>query len=236
MSSDNTSDRLSLLAACTADVRQWYLQNGLQLNPDKSEALVIGTANQPLTTNSAITSVCVADDELSVANEIKVLGVVLDRRLQAFDNHVLAVTLSCTSHLPYTAPIVNRSGTQTGLQSDPDETGQLQLGTLRRANQQHPEVAARIVLQATRLSHAKTLMRQLYWLPVQHRIDYKVSVLTYKTLNTSVLGYHSQRINRSVNARTLYAQRLRHCSSNHSLAPTSRNVLFDAPQNVFHKE
>jgi len=50
---------------------------------------------------------------------------------------------------------------------------------------------------------AKPLMCQLHWLPVQQRIDYKVSVLTYKTLNTSVPQYLSQRINRHVNARTL---------------------------------
>jgi len=37
---------LSVLAACTTDVKQWYLQNGLQLNPDKSEVLPMGTANQ----------------------------------------------------------------------------------------------------------------------------------------------------------------------------------------------
>jgi len=43
MQADNTSDGLSVLAACTTDVRQWYMQNGLQLNPDKSEALMIGT-------------------------------------------------------------------------------------------------------------------------------------------------------------------------------------------------
>jgi len=97
MSSDNTSDGLSVLTACTADVRQLYLQNGLQLNPDKSEALIIGTANQLRTVNSAITSVCVADVELPVANEIKELGVVLDRHL-AFDKHVLAVTQSCNFH------------------------------------------------------------------------------------------------------------------------------------------
>ena len=42
MSSDNTSD-------------------GMSVNPDKSEALVIGTANQLRTANSAITSVYVAD-------------------------------------------------------------------------------------------------------------------------------------------------------------------------------
>ena len=63
--------------------------------------------------------------------------------------------------------------------------------------------AARIVLQAPRRSHAKPLMRQLHWLPVQHRIDYQVSVLTYKTLNTSVPQYLSQHINRRVHARTL---------------------------------
>ena len=46
MSVDNTAAGLAVLTACTADVKQWYLQNGLQLNPDKSEALVVGTANQ----------------------------------------------------------------------------------------------------------------------------------------------------------------------------------------------
>jgi len=38
----NTVAELSVLTACTADVRQWYLQNGLQPNPDKSEVLTIG--------------------------------------------------------------------------------------------------------------------------------------------------------------------------------------------------
>ena len=33
---DNTASDLSILAACTTDVKQWYMQNGLQLNPDKS--------------------------------------------------------------------------------------------------------------------------------------------------------------------------------------------------------
>jgi len=63
MSSDNTTDGLpvGLLTACTADVRQWYLQNELQLNPDKSESLIIGTAKELHTANSDIASVCVAD-------------------------------------------------------------------------------------------------------------------------------------------------------------------------------
>ena len=65
--------------------------------------------------------------------------------------------------------------------------------------------AARIVLQAPTRSHAIPLMRQLHWLPVQHRIDCEVFVLTYKSLNTSVPRYLSQRVNRRVNARTLHS-------------------------------
>jgi len=41
---DNTAAGLSILAACTTDVKQWCMQNGIQLNPDKSEALFMGTA------------------------------------------------------------------------------------------------------------------------------------------------------------------------------------------------
>ena len=88
--------------------------------------------------------------------------------------------------------------------------------------------AARIVLQAPRRSHAKPLMRQLHWLPVQHRINYKVSVLTYKTLDTSVPQYLSQP-STAASTHGHYARRLRHRSSNRSLVPASRNVLFDPP-------
>ena len=46
--------------------------------------------------------------------------------------------------------------------------------------------------------------------------------------------YHSTSVNASTAASTQghYARRLRHCSSNRSLAPTLRNVLFDAPHRL----
>jgi len=36
---DNAAAGLSILVACTTDIKQWYMKNGLQRNPDKSEAL-----------------------------------------------------------------------------------------------------------------------------------------------------------------------------------------------------
>jgi len=94
MRADNTPARLSVLAECTTDVRQWYLQNGLQLNPDKSEALIVGTTNQLRAVTSSVSSVSVAGVDLPVADDIRVLGVVLDRRL-TFHKHVSAVARLC---------------------------------------------------------------------------------------------------------------------------------------------
>jgi len=39
MRADNTSAGLSALASCTSNIRLWYMQNGLQLNP-------VGTSSQ----------------------------------------------------------------------------------------------------------------------------------------------------------------------------------------------
>ena len=49
--------------------------------------------------------------------------------------------------------------------------------------------AARIVLEASRRSHARPLLGTLHWLPGQHRIEYKVALLTFKVRSTSTPSY-----------------------------------------------
>jgi len=94
---NNTPARLSVLAECTTNVRQWYLQKGLQLNPDKSKALIVRTTNQLCALTSSVSSVSVAGVDLPVDDDIKVLGVVLDQRL-SFHKHVSVVAQSCNYH------------------------------------------------------------------------------------------------------------------------------------------
>ena len=89
---DNTSDGLSVLTACTADVKQWYMHNGLQPNSDKSEALIIGIGNQLHAVTSAVTSVSLANVDLLMA-----LSVVLDRCL-TFRKHAMVVARSYNYH------------------------------------------------------------------------------------------------------------------------------------------
>jgi len=81
MHADSSPAGLSVLAECTTDVRQ----NGLQLNTDKSEALIVGTTNQLCAMMSSMSSVSVARVDLPIAEVIKVLGVVLDRCLTCYN-------------------------------------------------------------------------------------------------------------------------------------------------------
>ena len=64
--------------------------------------------------------------------------------------------------------------------------------------------AARIVLQAARRCHAQPLLRELHWLPIQHRIKCKVVVLTFKSRsNTTAPTYLSRHIKARISERTL---------------------------------
>jgi len=115
MRADNTPARLSVLAECTTDVRRWYLQNGLQLNPDKSEALIVGTTNQLHVVTS---SVSVAAVDLPVADDIRVLG---GRARSASDipqtrvGGSAIVQLPCTGHPTHSTAADYRTGIDTGL-------------------------------------------------------------------------------------------------------------------------
>lgn len=211
MRANDTADGQSVLAACTTDVKQWYMQNGLQLNPDKSEVLLTGTATQ-LRAVSSLTSVSVAGVDLPVADSMRVLGVTLDRRL-TFDNHVSAVARSCNYHVHAIRHIRHL------LTLDLAQTLACSLilsridycnavlhgcpsGTIHKL-QRVQNNAARAVLQAPRRSHVGSLLQELHWLPVEQRITYKLAVLTYKTRQTSVPRYLSQHVTACSSTRSL---------------------------------
>jgi len=46
LNANDAMPALHRVAACSSAVRQWFLQNGLQLNADKSEVVILGTAQQ----------------------------------------------------------------------------------------------------------------------------------------------------------------------------------------------
>jgi len=139
-----------------------------------------------------------------------VLGVVLDRRL-TFHKHVSIVAQSCNYHaqaIRHIRHLLTMELAQTLacslILSRIDYCNSVihgaQTGTIQKL-QRVQNNAARIVLQASRRSHAKPLLHQLHWLPVHQRITYKLVVLTYKVRSTSTLVYLQVRITERVCSR-----------------------------------
>ena len=75
MTANESARSLCTLQSCSAVFRDWYLMNHLLLNADKSEAIILGTANQ-LRLASTINSVDVAGATLPNSSTLKSLGVI----------------------------------------------------------------------------------------------------------------------------------------------------------------
>jgi len=55
--------------------------------------------------------------------------------------------------------------------------------------QQVQNSAARIVTGSRRFEHALSLLAELHWLPIKHRIQYKIAVIAFKVLTTQQPSY-----------------------------------------------
>ena len=194
---ENTATKLRQLSDCTDAVKTWYLKNGLMLNPDKSEVMLMGTGKQ-LHAADNLSRVTVAGVELDVKDEIKTLGVVLDNGL-TFSKHANAVARSCQYHIQAIRHIRHLLTRDLALTlacsmvlSRLDYCNSLLYGapiTVLNKLQRIQNNTARVVLQVPRITSSKPLLKELHWLPVQSRIRYKLATIVFQTRTTSTPPY-----------------------------------------------
>ena len=73
MKPSTVSQQLDVICTTTECLRQWFLTNGLMLNPDNSEALLVGT-HQQRSVVATIKSVPVAGVDLPISSELSRLA------------------------------------------------------------------------------------------------------------------------------------------------------------------
>jgi len=178
------------------------MQNGLQLNPNKSKALIVGTSSQLNQVLPAVPSVTVAGVNLPVSEQMKVLRVILDRR-QTFEKHASAVAKLCNYHaqaIRHIRHLLMPELAQTKcsfILCRIDYCNALLYGAPTGTIQKLQRVqnnAARIVLQMPRRSHTKPMLHSLHWLPVDQRIIYKMAMITIKVQRTATSAYLSRHL------------------------------------------
>ena len=93
ISTANFSEEAAIIERCSEAVERWFLRNGMLLNGNKSDALVLSTRQQSykLPKDPVIR---IAGCDIKVSNSVRSLGVVLDDKL-TFDKHVAEICRNC---------------------------------------------------------------------------------------------------------------------------------------------
>ena len=210
-SPENIQAILSRTSDCYSDVKNWMTNNKLQLNDDKTEAVLIST-RQKLSQLPPSLSLQLCNTSIPITNSAKNLGVHLDSTL-SMQNFVSQTAKSCFYHLRRISLIrkhlsieatvklvlcfiMSRIDYCNSLLSGINETS---IHTLQRIQNN----AARLVLKKKKTEHTSPLLSQLHWLPVSKRIHYKLNTLCYKCLNKAAPDYLTTLLNIYTPSRTL---------------------------------
>ena len=203
-------DSLERIAECTQHIKSWMTSNMLKLNDTKTEALLIGTRQQLCKVH--VHSVKVADADINLSSVVKNLGVHLDSSF-SFEAHVNQVSKTCFLHLraisnirQYLTPAATQALVRALVTSKLDYCNSIFSGlssNLIDKLQKIQNTSARIITKTPRRAHITPVLKELHWLPVKLRIDFKILCLTYKCLHGSSPSYLSDLLNPYVPVRSL---------------------------------
>ena len=193
-----TSATHSTLTICLADIKSWMQQNFLKLNCNKSEILIIGPKH--LTHSAQTFSLNIDGSTITPSTQVRNLGIILNPTL-SFLPHANHVTKTAFFHLKNIArlrPSLSFDSTQTLIHalitSRLDYCNSILYGspnTVLNKLQYVQNSAARLLTSTRRYEHITPVLRNLHWLPVKHRINFKILLITFKALNNLAPSYLS---------------------------------------------
>ena len=201
--------------------------NRLQLNTAKTEVLWCSSSRRQHEIPK--TSVTVGVDSVQPCRHVRDLGIHIDSDL-SMRTHVSKAVSACFAALRQIKS-VRRSVTQPVLTSLVVSLvlSRLDYGCatlvglpdrLLNRLQSVINAAARLIFRARRYDHITPLLRDLHWLRVRERIDFRLAVLTFRCLHGLASAYLAEQIYRvsEIESRS----RLRSASRQQLIVPTSK--------------
>ncbi|KAF7247959.1 putative RNA-directed DNA polymerase from transposon BS [Varanus komodoensis] len=197
--STNPGEAVAVLNRCLAEVMGWMRANKLKLNPDKTEVLLVGGSGF----GEGELNLVLNGVALPLRDKVRSLGVLLDPEL-SLEAQVTAVARSAFLQLrlihqlrPYLEYDCLETVTHALVTSCLDFCNALYVGLplkMVRILQLVQNRAARLLTGTGRYVHMTPVLRQLHWLPIEVRAQFKVLVMTYKALNGLGPGYLKKRL------------------------------------------
>jgi hypothetical protein len=183
-------DAVSKMQECISDVRTWMLTHKLKINDSKTEFLIIGTKQQ--LSKVQIEEIKVGQSCIKPVNSARNLGVIFDSNMSMVP-HVNQVCKKGYYQLmrlrqikKYVGNGAMESLVHSFVTSNIDYCNILLYGcpkTVIGKLQKLHNAAARVVTGTYKFDHITPVLKQLHWLPISSRIEYKIALLTYKCLH-----------------------------------------------------
>ena len=222
--SDSPSEAFTLswtVEACISDVKVWVVQNKLQLNDDKTEILLIGSApgiDFP-------SSVCVGHSDISFSSAARNLGVIFDSEL-ALKEQVnkpcqlayLEIRRIC-SIPPYLSVEATKTLVSFLVLSGLDYCNALLAGSpqvLLDKIQRVINCSARLIYKTSKSAHVTPLLSDLHWLLISSQSQYKIALTCFHIISGIAPPYLSELLH-------LY-------SPSHSFCSASDTQIFRVPR------
>ena len=190
---------------CIHDISSWCSSRRLQLNSEKTELIWFDSRHTLQNVNHEDLTLQLGSTVIEPARVVCDLGVLLDDEL-AMKQHISKVAsmhllLSATAAAPAEMLILGREVTAQSQRlpyyASTIVLAGLPLTTLKPLQRVH-NAAARLILSLNLRDHVKPALKQLHWLPVVYRIQYKLCPLMHHVHFGTVRQYLTDAVHCSV--------------------------------------
>ena len=189
----------SVIQSCVHDILSWMYSNYLKLNADKTELMATGFPRHLEEVDSEA-PLLIDKNKILFQSNVKYLGVTIDKTLSMHDQissicrasflelrRIASIrkylSTKATARLVQ-AMVISRldycNSILTGLPKD-------ELKRLQRIQNN----AARLVYKKKKRDHITPLLRELHWLPVEFRCQFKICTFAYRCFDGSLPSYLS---------------------------------------------
>ena len=197
------------MESCLVDIKKWTKTNCLMLNDDKTEFVIIGTRQQ--LAKIRFNSISVGNCDINASSSVRNLGAWFDNKF-SMESHVTKMCGAAFFHLHNIRRIrkhLSQDATETLVHafvtSRVDYCNSLlyglpacQLAKVQRVQ----NAAARLIFRKSKFCHITPLLKELHWLPINYRIQFKILLITFKALYDMAPIYLSSLI--SIRSSTRY--------------------------------
>ena len=215
---------ITRLEQCISDICEWMSGNSLKINQDKTEFIIFSCKSDQYNH----LSLNVGSEIIHPSKSVKILGVTLDSNM----NMQQDVVNTCRSSYMHFRKInsirkyLSKESTLTLVNATVlmrlDYCNSLYTGlpqkTLHKL-QLVQNAAARLITQTPRHYHISSILKELNWLQVTQRCQYKILVITFKVLHNEAPAYIANLFNWYTPARTLRS------ASTTSLVPNKNKTV-----------